>query len=298
MQKSIDERLDELLVAHLDGELDERSQAELDSRLERDAAARDRLAALSESTALVRAAFDEDLREEVPERLIAAARGETLSPASSRPAATVVPFPARAKTLVQQRRWWVSMAAAASLFGVFVGTGVGYYGLSKPAAPPAVERPAPQPSASLSSWLDNVAGYHKMFIAGIAGERSFADFPSNGESGEIIKTIAERLPQQGNLRVPNLKPWGLQFQGARLLVVEGRPATQFLYTTDNPAIGPLTVVVASSKRQDMAPSFDQRQDLNVLYWRSRGRAYAIVGQANVGYLWNLHNDIAWQLDAI
>ena len=29
-----------------------------------------------------------------------------------------------------------------------------------------------------------------------------------------------------------------------------------------------------------------------------GRAYALVGQTDIGYLWGIANDVAWQLDAI
>jgi anti-sigma factor RsiW len=87
-----------------------------------------------------------------------------------------------------------------------------------------------------------------------------------------------------------------------VVVIEGRPAAQLVYTADNQAvgsaIGPLTVVIGSSKRPDVAPTFERRQDVNILYWRRKGHAYAIVGQADPGYMWNLVNDIAYQLDAI
>jgi hypothetical protein len=36
----------------------------------------------------------------------------------------------------------------------------------------------------------------------------------------------------------------------------------------------------------------------VLYWRHGGHMYAVVGTPDIGYLWNIHNDLAWQLDAI
>ena len=91
-------------------------------------------------------------------------------------------------------------------------------------------------------------------------------------------------------------------QGARVVVIESHAATQYVYTADNQtvgkAIGALTVVIGTTKRQDVAPTFDHRQDVNVLYWRRKGHAYAIVGQAEPGYMWNLVNDIAYQLDAI
>jgi anti-sigma factor RsiW len=98
--------------------------------------------------------------------------------------------------------------------------------------------------------------------------------------------------------VPDLKPWGLAFQGVRWLYVEGKPAAQLYYTTDNKNIGPLTVVVASSKRADAAPTFERRNEVNMLYWRRSGRAFALVGQADKGWMWGLANDIGWQLNAI
>jgi anti-sigma factor RsiW len=120
--------------------------------------------------------------------------------------------------------------------------------------------------------------------------------PATGDPKEALQKISQDLPQQ--VRLPNLKPWGLNFRGARLVVVEGHPAAQLIYTTDNKAIGPLTLIIGSSKQTDSQPTFDHRQDVNLLYWRHQGRAYALVGQADVGYLWGIANDVAWQLDAI
>lgn len=301
MLKRNDERIAELLVAYADGELDGARLAEAEALLERDPSLRDEVAKLRETAALIREAFAADLREDVPERLLAAARGEA-PPARS---AEVVPFPVKPAKPRPQVRWWIGAAAAASLFGVMVGTGLGYYGIPKP-TPSAVERQVAEANNALKtaqgSWLDNIAGYHKLFAAAVQKQEeqrpAFVDFPSEGDNNtEVIKQISERVTQQG-MRVPNLKPWGLKFQGARMLVIEGRPAAQLFYTTDNKAIGPLTVVIATSKRQDIAPSFEHRDELNILWWRNRGRAYAIVGQTDIGYLWGLANDIAWQLDAV
>ena len=290
---------DELLVAYLDGELDELQHAQVEGWLQRDPALRDRVARLAESAALLRAAFDETLREPVPERLIAAARGKTAAAADAATASpTVVPFPQKNRvvaTIAQNRRWWVSVATAASLFGLVVGGGgVGYLDKDTPGGDKQQTADASAASAS-GSWLDNIAGYHKLFVsAGDGG--SGLDIASNADNGEVTSKISQRIAQ--GVRLPDLKPWGLTFKGARYLVVEGRPAAQLYYTTDNKAIGPLTIVIASSKRPDLAPTFDHRQDVNLLYWRHHGRAYAIVGQADIGYMWGLANDIAWQMDAI
>lgn len=283
MQKPSDERL----IAYLDGELDESERAEIMLWLERDAELRERAAQLGETATLLRAAFDETLREPLPERLIAAARGEK---------GTVVAFAAarekRWQRFVGDRRWWIGVPVAASLFGLMVGGGVGYFAANEP-----VLGGQQMAASALGSgnWLDNIAGYHKLFVAAGSEDTGLVDIPA-GDNGDATRKVAQKLPS--DIRLPNLKPWGLNFQGARFLFIEGQPATQLFYTTDNKALGPLTLVIGSSSKPDLAPTFDHRDDVNLLYWRHHGHAYALVGSADIGYLWNICNDIAYQLDAI
>jgi anti-sigma factor RsiW len=293
---------DELLVAYHDGELDDKQQADVEARIELDADARDRLARLGETTALVRAAFDELLREEVPAHLIAAIHDADAGNAGAGHGAQILPFRMRraARGLAAYRRWWIVVPVAASLFGVMIGGGLGYFGLGSTKGNGEQQVAAIQ-NAAANGWLDNIAEFHKLFVSASTGENSFADIPANDNGGEVIQKISQRTSQQ-NLRVPDLKPWGLVFQGARLVVLEGRSAAQLVYTADNKtvgkAIGPLTVLIGTSKRPDISPTFDHRQDVNMLYWRRKGHVYAIVGQADSGYMWGLANDIEWQLNAI
>jgi len=58
---------DEMLVAYLDGEVDETDAVEVESWLERDPELRARLQALTESATQIRDAFEEILREPVPQ---------------------------------------------------------------------------------------------------------------------------------------------------------------------------------------------------------------------------------------
>ena len=290
-------RSDETLVAYLDGELDSAERQHVEAWLAADTAARDRLAGLAQSATLVRSAYAEIVNEPIPERLIAAARGET----GGSPAAV----PHEAEILVLKRphrpiismpagRWGIGVAAAAGLFGLMLG-GAGSYlatgGLNSTNSA-AEQRLAA--AAAHSTWLDNAAGYYKLVVS--AGDSMLIDVPAGGDTGEALQKISQNLPQQ--VRLPDLKPWGLNFRGARLVVVEGRPAAQLVYITDNKAIGPLTLVIGASKLPDIQPTFDRRQDVNMLYWRHHGRAYALVGPTDIGYLWGIANDVAWQLDAI
>jgi anti-sigma factor RsiW len=291
---------DEVLIAYLDGELDAARRAELEAVLEHDAETRERAARLTESAVQLRAAFDEVLREEVPERLLAAAHGA----GAAAPSAEIVPFRARPArfNLAAYRRWWIAVPMAASLLGLVIGGGFGYFHFDE--QPAADEKLAAAAQTATNNWLDNAAEYHKLFVSASAESSSFTDIPAkDGDGGEVMQKLSQRIGSQDGMRaIPNLKPWGLIFQGARLIVVDRARATQLVYTADNKtvgkAIGPLTVMIAATKRPDVAPTFDHRQDENLLYWRHKGHSYAIVGQADINYMWGLANDIAFQLGAI
>jgi anti-sigma factor RsiW len=279
---------DEALVAYLDGELEDAERAEVERWLDREPMLRERVARLGESTALVKAAFDEDLREPVPEKLIAAARGEEVAAAGD----NVVAFRAKPKPPLH-RRWWVTVPAAASLFGLMIGAGVGYWGIGGPSTTTQTASATSQPGA----WLDNARVYHDMWTSTAAGESAFVDVPPNNDQGEVTTKVSQRLGQTLP-KIPDLKPWGLSFKGVRYLAIEGRTAAQLFYSTENKAIGPLTIIVAQTTRPESAPTFVHRDDVNMLYWRRGGRAYALVGNIDKGWLWGLANDIGWQLNAI
>lgn len=281
---------DEALVAYLDGELDGEERAHVEAWLDADPTVRDRLLALSESASLLRSAFADFVTEPVPERLIAAARAEIASPTDAE-IVVLRPKPADLPPRLS-RRWLIELATAAGLFGLAVGVGAGYLGngLLSPSGPTAQRQVE---TAAMNNWLDNAAADYKLVVN--AGGDTMLDVPASGDGGDVQK-ISQSLPQQ--VRLPDLKPWGLSFRGARLVVVDGRPGAQLVYTTDNKAIGPLALIVGSTKQPDLAPTPGRRDDVNLLYWRHQGRASVLVGQGNPGYLWGIANDVAWQLDAI
>jgi len=265
MQRPSDERL----IAYLDGELAESERAEIALWLERDVALRERAARLTESAALLRSAFDDVLHEALPERLVDAAHG-------AGGGAVVDLSVAREARLARRmggRRWWVGMATAASLFGL-----LGYFTGSSEPGPFNGHLPAE--AAADVYFPDNLAGYYKRYV-NVAPEDAVA---------------FDKLPQ--NFSVPNLKPWGLEFQGARFLMVEGQPATALLYGTSDKTLGPVIVVVANTGKSDSQGGPATRDDINVWRWVHHGHAYAVAGTANTNYLWNLHNDLAYQFDGI
>lgn len=253
---------DEELVAYLDGALDAAGFAAVEDALTRDPALRARLQTIAEATSLVRESFDEVLREPVPPALLKAARGQADRPAG----ATILAFRPRLP------RHWATLAAAASVAAILIGGSADYLlgGDGQPG----------------SGALDNIAGYHNLIIASAnAGDMTAFDVPAGDET---------KLPV--DIRIPDMKPWGLAFQGARKMVVDhGKPAYQFVYTTSNKELGTITVTLWKSDKPEMSPTFDRRENVNIMYWRHAGLGCAIVGQANKGYMWNMAQDVAWQL---
>jgi anti-sigma factor RsiW len=288
-------QIDEALVAYLDGELDAAERREIAARIEADPELRDRLAALEGSADLLRSAYADIVDEPVPERLIAAARGESAAAPETPRDAQILFFkrPQRAFARVAINRRQIGLAAAAALFGLMIGSAGTFVGIR--AVGGLGSNTASQLALATSgSWLDNAAGNFKLIVN--AGDQIPMDIPASNDPREAVQKISQDLPQQ--VKLPDLKPWGLSFRGARLVVVEGRPAAELVYNTDNKAIGPLTLVLGTTKQPDILLTFDRRQDVNMLYWRHQGRSYALVGQTDNGYLWGIANDIAWQLNAL
>src|ERR1700681_282827 len=119
---------DEALVAYLDGELDNDERAHVEAWLDADPAVRARLLAFAESAGLVRSAFADIVSEPVPERLIAAARGETVAATEIEAEIVMLRPSAASAARTSSWRWQVQLAAAAAIFGLVVGIGTGYLG--------------------------------------------------------------------------------------------------------------------------------------------------------------------------
>jgi hypothetical protein len=137
---------DETLMAYVDGELPADEAARVAARLETDAEARARADLFVQSKALVGGAFAKLLSEPVPERLLAAAAGPTVSRAPARegtaaPPADVVPFKPKAAPMARPavRVWPTAMAAS---IAALVAGGLGYLVGQSSIAPVA-----PAPSA-------------------------------------------------------------------------------------------------------------------------------------------------------
>jgi anti-sigma factor RsiW len=252
---------DEKLIAYFDGALDQAERDVVARWLEHDLGVRLRGAALGQSAALLRAVCDEVLREAVPARLIAAARGSKIVDLATERDARQLP--------VAARRPLARRAVAASLFCLFLGAGLGWLA--------SADRGGDVNLSSVSG-LDKIAA---LYVT--AATRDHA--------------AGRNVPQ--DLHVPNLRPWGLDLDGVGALDIAGGQAALLYYTTDNKALGPLAVIVGRTAMSDTPPTAAAPRDgVNLLCWAYHGHAYAIAGTTNPNYLWNIHSDIAYQFDGI
>jgi len=252
---------DATLVAYVDGECDPATATAIAEASARDAELRARIAVFQESAVMVRAAFADLVDEPVPERLIAAARGAP-APAGG---ATVVPFHRRPAAR------WIALPLAASLAALVIGAGAGYWAGS------GWLRPAADQTASGRGWLDNLAGYYTLYTE-IASERQVAQVDIQTDEREGLQAwLSKRLDR--DTPVPDLSPFGYSLRGGRIVISEGRPAGQILYESPDDKRS-VAIYVGSSTRRDELPTFQQRNDVSVYYWRREGRTYAIIGKTD------------------
>ena len=108
----------------------------------------------------MRAAFDRVLHEPVPDHLIAAARGLSAGQGASSSGEA-----AQASNVVQMtlrppaaRMRWIPVALAASICGLLIGAGGGYYG----AIQGTQQQAAATQASATGNLLDNLAGNYKL----------------------------------------------------------------------------------------------------------------------------------------
>jgi len=128
---------EDLLMAYADGEADAETRAAVEAAMAVDGAIRERVEAHRRLRGTLAGAFGSAMNEPVPERLLAAVRGEAASSQSSRRAEIVDLAAVRArkaapKTPPRPRRAWVQWSALAACLaiGVIAARGLGSIGTS------------------------------------------------------------------------------------------------------------------------------------------------------------------------
>lgn len=254
-----DRDFDLQLSAYLDGELEPAAAR----ALEQDPRFADRISAFREGDDLVATLFADDLKEPIPDPILAAIdqadrKAEAIERPPSTPpsAATIAQFPSQRRpqgpNFLRQ--------AASLLLAAAIGAGAAWIWL-----PPKTIETTP-------GWIAQVADYHRIYANEV---RHRVEVPAS-EIDHIRAWLGERV---GGLEVPDLSSAGLEFQGARLLVANGAPVAQLVYIDAEDRMFALCVTPRPGTDDATAQtrSFD---DLAAISWRANGQALVMIGPAD------------------
>jgi anti-sigma factor RsiW len=126
-----------------------------------------------------------------------------------------------------------------------------------------------QPSA-MATLIDEIAEYHAIYSRESA---HLAEVPA-ARAEELASWLGERL--QRRLDIPDLAADGLRFAGGRMLVIDGEPVAQFMYTRAHGL--PVAVCIARMEGAPRPLTMARRGALRVAAWRQDGYAYVVVGE--------------------
>ncbi len=229
--------MDAMLAAYADGELDETGTTQVEAFLAGNPAAQETLAVHRETTALLRAAFAESLF---------AKPAAALPPARGRAA---MPRPAKA---------WYGLAIAASLLMGMVGYGTG----------------ASWPNLIQSErdrMLTEIAEYHAVYSRETV---HLVEVPAS-QSDHLKAWLGKRVNR--TLVIPDFKTAGLTFAGGRLVVVDGSPVAELMYTRDGGLPIAFCVLYRTGKAGDVQEA--HRGAMNLATWEDGSHSYVVVGEA-------------------
>lgn len=228
--------LESRLAAYVDGELDREQTFEIERLLGKDARARQFVRVQRDMTMLLRGSFAESNYAPAPD---AANRFLNLVPQRS------------------QLRLRKMVAIAATLVVAVLSFAAGSY----------VGRSA-QPS-QMDELLEEVSAYHGVF----ARETDHLVEVPASRSSELAAWLGDRLGRK--LNIPDLSSAGLTFAGGRMLVVNGRPVAQLLYT--QPGQIPLGVCITRASDASSGLKVAKQRGLDLAWWVEGAYAYLIVG---------------------
>lgn len=171
----------------------------------------------------------------------------------------------KSPTPAPRRRTGITRWVAAGSLALFLAGAISFYAGYRLATVRAERQFA---IVEAEHWLTEIAAYHRLYSA---DARHLVEVP--GSKRQYIESwLGERLEQP--LRVPDLSPAGLQFQGARLLAIGDGPAAQLMYM---PVDGrPVAVCITGTTEPDQGPQFIRRDGVGLLYWRQGGTAMVLV----------------------
>ncbi|OHV82513.1 anti-sigma factor [Ensifer sp. LCM 4579] len=272
MQQTKGLALEVRLSAYIDGEIGETEKTELDSLLARDDDARALLERLKAGSAFGNRAFEDFLHDPVPLALVRQIKqGPGITPRFERVATANLPK--------RSLRIWPRLAAAAvALF--FLG-GVGGFILGS-----AGNIVDPAPEAAGRSWIGEVAEYHDIYSR---QKKHLVEVPAS-QAAVIESWLSSSVGVA--FRIPDLTRKGLTFEGARLLVADGRPVGQLVYRDRESEIFAICFLKNGDGGKPDRFSETIRGDLSLVSWQRDAASFVVVGPSSDAGLQDLAQTVA------
>lgn len=250
------------LSAYMDGEASREEKDELERLIASDTEARRLYNALRHGSDMGRKAFDDVLKEPVPLALVRAIKS-TQPPKVKEPARFTRPAMKLAPTGRQ------ALAAALILF--FIGGGLGYFiGVEPRTVPPVLPTQAP----ALHGWVDDVTAAHRVYTR---QPNHLVEIPAT-RTDDIMQWLGNGVGVKFSL--PDMASDGLVFEGARLVVVAGKPAGQLVYRDADGDM--ITITFLKDKGNGDIDQFNEviKDDIAVVSWHRNDIGYAVAGPSS------------------
>ena len=120
--------------------------------------------------------------------------------------------------------------------------------------------------------LSQVAAYHSIYSRETV---HLVEVPATQEA-HLKAWLGKRV--NGTLIIPDFKQAGLTFAGGRLVVLDGEPVAELMYTREKGL--PIAFCVLSHPGKADAVTVEQRGDLNLATWDDGSHSYVVVGDAD------------------
>lgn len=212
--------------------------------ISKDPALQAELEALMAADVVAKEQFSEMLDEPVPLELAAAVQN-----APTESAANVSRAPSGVRMLT----------AVAALIALLVGGTAGYFaGLSES-----------QQVVSVPGWLTHIADYHRVYAN---QNRHLVEVPAS-EADHIQTWLTKSVGV--DVRIPDLSAQGLTFEGARLLVIAGKPVAQLMYTDADMRVVAIYQIQSDTPRDGFEELSINTFDM--VTWGSQNSNFVVVG---------------------
>jgi anti-sigma factor RsiW len=251
---------DGILVAYVDGELDEAVAREVEAAIASDPELLRKVELLRLSGSIAREAFRDSKREII--------------------SGYVTREQSATRNFAEPRLRRILPAVAACILAALIGFQLGMW-RSKPAEMDFAE-----------NLIEEIAEYHAIY----ARETEHQVEVKADRLDEIQSWLGRRL--QRKLPVPDLSDRGLVFRGARLLAVEKQPVAELLYSSPDSPNQPLALCITIGPSEGLPYKTERQGDMTLALWGEHGFVYILAGWLDSPTLAALAAELKPSLDQI